>query len=139
MRNPLPIDAAILNTFPAVDERQVDDLLAAGLSSLGKKIVVLDDDPTGVQTVHNISVYTDWKPADLAEAFAEPNSLFFILTNSRGFIRSETTNAHQEIARNLVAVSRQVGIEFILISRSDSTCGVTTRSRRRHSKRKSRD
>lgn len=121
MRNFPPIDAAILNTFPAVDERQVDELLAAGLSSLGKKIVVLDDDPTGVQTVHNISVYTDWKPAALAEAFAEPNSLFFILTNSRGFIRSETVSAHQEIARNLVAVSRQTSTDFILISRSDST------------------
>ena len=24
------------------------------------KLVVLDDDPTGVQTVHDVYVYTDW-------------------------------------------------------------------------------
>ena len=121
MRMINPIDASILNTFPSIDEKRVDDLLCAGLATLRKKIIVLDDDPTGVQTVHNISVYTDWKEETLAEGFAEDRSMFFVLTNSRGFIQEQTIRAHQEIARNVVAVSQQVGMDFLLISRSDST------------------
>ena len=35
-------------------------MLKNELADLNKKIIVLDDDPTGVQTVHGISVYTDW-------------------------------------------------------------------------------
>ena len=58
----LPIlDASVIDTFPRPDELYVDGLLAGELAGLGKKIVVLDDDPTGVQTVHDISVYTGWE------------------------------------------------------------------------------
>ena len=40
------------------------------------KIVVLDDDPTGIQTVHDVYVYTDWELSTLREAFQE-NVLYF--------------------------------------------------------------
>jgi hypothetical protein len=50
------------------DVQQIDRLLAAELASQGKKIVVLDDDPTGVQTVHAVSVYTSWDE----EAWKQP-------------------------------------------------------------------
>ena len=55
----MALDAKILKTFPSVDETAVDALLQAEIAKNQKKIVVLDDDPTGVQTVHDISVYTD--------------------------------------------------------------------------------
>src|SRR3712207_8076540 len=38
-----------------IDEAAVDELLAEEIAKNNKKIVVLDDDPTGVQTVHDIS------------------------------------------------------------------------------------
>ena len=69
----------------APDETKVDRLLAKELQNFNKKIIVLDDDPTGVQTVHGISVYTDWTAESIEAGFAEENSMFFILTNSRGF------------------------------------------------------
>ena len=56
-----PLSLDILSTFNAVDEEKVNELLKAELEKLNKKIVVLDDDPTGVQTVHDINVYTDWE------------------------------------------------------------------------------
>ena len=34
-----------------------------------RKIIVLDDDPTGVQTVHDIDVLTQWDKPLLQEAF----------------------------------------------------------------------
>lgn len=42
----------------------------------GRKIIVLDDDPTGVQTVHDIDVLTQWDEALLREAFDSPETLF---------------------------------------------------------------
>lgn len=115
------IDASILNSFKSVDEKAVTNQLNEALKTLNKKVVVLDDDPTGVQTVHDISVYTDWSEDSIQKGFAEDNSMFFILTNSRGLTVEETTVVHQEIAERILAVSQKTGKEFILISRSDST------------------
>lgn len=85
------------------------------------KVVVLDDDPTGVQTVHGVSVYTDWSLPSLRQAFSEEQALFFILTNSRGLVAEDSKRLHREIAENLAAVSRETGRDFQLVSRSDST------------------
>lgn len=121
MKDVLPLDASVLGTFPVADEKEIDALLAKELADLRRKIIVLDDDPTGVQTVHDISVYTDWEKETLMKAFSEKNRMFFILTNSRSFIREQTAQAHRAIARNLVDASKESGKDFILISRSDST------------------
>ena len=116
---PLPVE--ILTTFPAVDEAKVDALLKEELKKLTPKIVVLDDDPTGVQTVHDISVYTDWTVDTLVQGFEEPGSMFFVLTNSRGMTVPQSTAAHKEIAQNVFDAAQKTGKEYILISRSDST------------------
>lgn len=110
-----------LDTLPALRGFEPDRELEERLADFHKKIVVLDDDPTGVQTVHDISVYTDWTADSLRAAFAESNNLFFVLTNSRGFTESETVAVHETIAQNLAAVAEETGKDFVVISRSDST------------------
>lgn len=113
--------ADILNRYPKVDETDVDELLQQEIQKNDKKIVVLDDDPTGVQTVHDISVYTDWSHDSLRKGFEEENKLFYILTNSRGLTSEETRRIHEEIAKVVDDVSRETGQSYIFISRSDST------------------
>ena len=49
------------------------------------KIVVLDDDPTGTQTVHGIPVLTEWSVPSLVAELAAPGPCFYLLTNSRAF------------------------------------------------------
>ncbi len=89
------------------------------------QILVLDDDPTGVQTVHGISVVTDWQRETLQDALEETLSgkerMFFVLTNSRSFTAERTTRAHEEIARNAWAAARETGARLLVISRGDST------------------
>lgn len=111
----------VFNRIPAVKADVAQDLLEQELRDLGKKIIVLDDDPTGVQTVHGISVYTDWTLESIEKGFLEKNSMFFLLTNSRGFTACETKNAHKEIASNVLRVAKKLNKEFIIISRGDST------------------
>ena len=95
--------------------------LTEALNSLNRKIVVLDDDPTGVQTVHDVYVYTRWDKEILTEAFRAPERMFFSLTNSRGLTAPESRAQQREIAENLAAVSAETGTDFILLSRGDST------------------
>ena len=91
------------------------------LSKLQRKVVVLDDDPTGIQTVHDVYVYTKWDRQTMKEAFEEDEKMFFILTNSRGLTEEESKKQHREIARNLAWSAKETGQDFILISRGDST------------------
>ena len=115
------ISAAELSSYPEADIETVDNLLLEEIQRNHKKIIVLDDDPTGVQTVHDISVYTDWSEESVKAGFAEENSLFYILTNSRGLTDGETTKVHQDIAAVVSKVSQERDQDFVMISRCDST------------------
>lgn len=114
--------AETLANLPALPDAQVvDDLLFEELRQFKHKIIVLDDDPTGVQTVHGVSVYTDWTAESIEAGFKEEQPMFFILTNSRGFTSEETRQVHEDIAATIQQVSDQLHQPFILISRGDST------------------
>ena len=115
------ISADILNKYQLPDVEEVNRLLTEEAESSCLKIVVLDDDPTGVQTVHDVSVYTDWSVESMKEGFAEKNKLFFVLTNSRGFTEEETIKAHREIVNNVQIAADQTGMKYCIINRSDST------------------
>jgi len=99
------------------------------------KLVVLDDDPTGTQTVYDVPVLTTWDVDSLRAEFARPGHCFYILTNSRSLTPDKAVALNREIARNLrEAVWRAGGYDaepaharqlccqaFTLVSRSDST------------------
>jgi len=111
----------VLNGFPPIDEEKADALLAGELARDHHKLVVLDDDPTGTQTVHNVSVYTGWDMDSIRAGFAEDSRLFFVLTNSRAMTERQTAAVHREIVRTVAAVSRECGKPYLILSRSDST------------------
>ncbi|MCM3172321.1 four-carbon acid sugar kinase family protein [Paenibacillus sp. MER 99-2] len=111
----------VFSRIPSPDTNLIHGMINQKLQHFNRKIIVLDDDPTGVQTVHGISVYTDWSVDSIDRGFQEDNSMFFILTNSRGFTATETTKAHQEIAANIVEAAKRNNREFTIISRGDST------------------
>ncbi len=116
-----PRSCSILSSYPLPDTQALERALREEVEKNRRKIVVLDDDPTGVQTVHDIYVYTDWTLDSLRRAFAAPERLFYILTNSRSFTEEETAKAHTEIARRVDQVAKETGMEYLMISRSDST------------------
>lgn len=117
----MTLNAEILNSYKKIDTAAVDQLLNAEIEQNNIKIVVLDDDPTGVQTVHDISVYTGWDYESLKQGFEEDKPLFYILTNSRGLTVEETTVVHKDIANAVDVVAKELGKDYIFISRSDST------------------
>jgi uncharacterized protein YgbK (DUF1537 family) len=89
--------------------------------SAGPKIAVLDDDPTGTQTVHGVPVLTTWSVEDLRWALEQPSPTFYALTNSRSLPEDEATALNREAASNLAAAAKQAGTDFVVTSRGDST------------------
>ncbi len=116
-----PLLTQTLPEHSAQDPTLIRAVLQSRLKELDRKIIVLDDDPTGMQAVHGVSIYTDWDISAIRQGFAEKGEMFFVLTNSRSFTRARAEQVHREIARNIVAVSRECGRKYIIISRSDST------------------
>lgn len=117
----MSLSAEVLTSYKKIDEAAVDELLNKEIAANNKKIVVLDDDPTGVQTVHDVSVYTNWDKESIRQGFKEENNLFYVLTNSRGFTAEQTARAHREIAAVVDEAAKESGKEYLFISRSDST------------------
>ncbi len=90
------------------------------------KIVAIDDDPTGSQTVHSCLLLTRWDVDTLSEALLDDAPLFFVLSNTRGMGAAQAADVTREICRNLHrAVDRleRAGtpIKLVVVSRSDST------------------
>jgi uncharacterized protein YgbK (DUF1537 family) len=90
------------------------------------KIIVIDDDPTGSQTVHSCLLLTRWDEGTLINALHDESPLFFILSNTRGMDAARATEVTREICVNLKRALEQLSrqgenINPIVVSRSDST------------------
>lgn len=86
------------------------------------KIIVLDDDPTGSQTVHSCLLLMQWDVETLKQGLLDSSPLFFILTNTRALAPDSAAQVTREVCQNLKAAIGAVGVEhFLVVSRSDST------------------
>ena len=85
------------------------------------KIVVLDDDPTGIQTVHGCYLVTQWDQEKLETALNDDINFFYVLTNSRGKNREEAKRDITEIVTRLLEINKYYGYKIVFICRSDST------------------
>lgn len=101
--------------------RVVENLLGNLQKESRKLFVVIDDDPTGGQTVHDIMVYTSWEKEVILNAFQTVEFMFYIMTNSRSMTQTETAAVHKQIMESLNEASELTGREYEVISRGDST------------------
>ena len=87
------------------------------------KFVVIDDDPTGSQTVNDCLLLLKWDYSTLIKGFESQSNLFFILANTRSLSENDAKLRIEEICKNLknVIASESYAEEFIFISRGDST------------------
>ena len=112
-------EAAVLKGLPPV--REVSAAEVAARISGGPRLVVLDDDPTGTQTVADVPVLTSWTVDDLRWALRQDSAVFFVLTNTRSLSAEEAAARNREVVRALHAASAAEGTGYVLASRGDST------------------
>jgi len=108
-----PDEAAHRQPFPEIGERRL-------------KIVVLDDDPTGSQTLHGCPLLLRWDPVALAEGLRQPSPFLFLLANTRAQAPADAAAWVGQICGALVpalAAAQAEGVidAALLVSRGDST------------------
>ncbi|RZM82561.1 four-carbon acid sugar kinase family protein [Leptolyngbya iicbica] len=86
------------------------------------KIIALDDDPTGSQTVHSCLLLLQWDVETLVLGLKDDSPLMFVLTNTRALSPEQAEAVTREVCQNLKVAIPQAGVEeFLVVSRSDST------------------
>jgi uncharacterized protein YgbK (DUF1537 family) len=111
----------LLNSLPLEWPNDLRPIIQSRVMESNTKIIVLDDDPTGTQTVHDVSVCTEWSKASLVRILIESDPVTYILTNSRSVPIFQAREMNRAIAMNLKYASMATGRDFVVISRSDST------------------
>lgn len=97
---------------------QISELLSTASLS---RLVVLDDDPTGTQTCHDIAVLTVWDIPTLQAELQQPSPGFFILTNSRALPPLEAEKLIRTICENVQQAANLAGTTVDIVLRGDST------------------
>src|SRR5258708_36610192 len=82
-----------------------------------RELVVIDDDPTGTQTVHDIELFTTWHRQMLAEPLQNEPRLFYLLPNSRSMPEAAAVQLNNETAHHLPALSAKPRYVFVAASR----------------------
>jgi uncharacterized protein YgbK (DUF1537 family) len=95
--------------------------IRASRAAEGRRTVVLDDDPTGSQSVHDVDVVTVLDPAEYARALTEPGATCFVLTNSRSLAEEDAVRLTAQVAGDVLGIMAGLSAPVDLVSRSDST------------------
>jgi uncharacterized protein YgbK (DUF1537 family) len=100
----------------------LQDEIKSILKSKNIKIVVLDDDPTGIQTVHGCLLLTEWDKDNLEKAFDHESPVFYILTNTRSMTGDDASTITRQVMKAVIETNQNIGkYKLLFISRSDST------------------
>jgi uncharacterized protein YgbK (DUF1537 family) len=110
-----------IDALPLIPATDLKPTIQAELVASNKVIIVLDDDPTGTQTIHNIPVLTVWDENSIAAEIERGTKILFILTNSRSMTVDLADALNTEIGESIDQVFKKLDKEYIIISRSDST------------------
>lgn len=108
-----------MTTWPAVRQVPPDNVLH--LLPRARRVAVLDDDPTGTQTVLDVPVLTCWNVADIVWALDQPTAGFFVLTNTRSLPPDQAAARNREVVRACLEAADCSGVELAFASRGDST------------------
>ncbi len=96
-------------------------LIRARIAASRTRVVVIDDDPTGTQTVHGVRVLLSWPVRALRSLLAGGDPLFYLCTNSRSLEARAAARVSVTVGRALRSAARRERVTVALLSRSDST------------------
>jgi uncharacterized protein YgbK (DUF1537 family) len=119
-----PPDRSLTATLAELPPEWPDDPLPAIRAAVGaanQMLVVLDDDPTGTQSVHSIRVLTRWTIDALRAELESEAPAVYLLTNSRSMPLAQAQALNAEIGRNIQAATQPSTRRPVVVSRSDST------------------
>ena len=121
----IPLERLLADQPPVLD---VGDSLEQ--VQQGRRVVLLDDDPTGTQTIADLPVLTSWSVADLQWALQQPTTGFFVLTNTRSLSETDAAERNRQVVDALHQAAEASRSRTCWRAAATPPCGVTSRSRR---------
>jgi len=112
--------AALLEGMPPGRKVSADEVAGLARSAV-RVLIVLDDDPTGTQSVASLPVLLNWTPDSLRWALSQGAPAVYVMTNTRSLSASDAGRRTQEVARAAMSAAERVGVRVDFVSRSDST------------------
>src|SRR5688500_1857949 len=111
MRAPMPNPSVDPPALPPVRvEPDARERIRRAHAASGRRIAVLDDDPTGSQTVHGVTVVTVVDIEAIAAALDGPGSTCFILTNTRSMSESDAVAVNARVGRMLFELGGRLDV-----------------------------
>lgn len=95
--------------------------IQAARTERSRRLVVLDDDPTGTQSVADLPVLNAWTVDDLEWALGTGADAVYVMTNSRSLAPEDAAARNREVVEASLAAAGRLGIDVDFVSRSDST------------------
>src|SRR5580698_5436678 len=80
----------------------------------GRRFVVLDDDPTGTQSIADLPVLTSWSVADLQWALQQPTTAFFVLTNTRSLSETDAAERNRQVVDALHQAATLEDVSYVI-------------------------
>ncbi|MDU5842686.1 MAG: four-carbon acid sugar kinase family protein, partial [Cutibacterium avidum] len=112
--------AELLDGMPPARELTAADVVEARTRANDTTTyVVLDDDPTGTQSVADLPVLTHWEVEDFRWAFSSGKPAVYVMTNSRSLAPDDAARVNREVVAAALEASQGHPVAFV--SRSDST------------------
>lgn len=110
--------------LPEPSQAAVEDArreVRAGFATRRERLFVVDDDPTGSQTVADVPLLLRFDESDLAWASQTGSDVVFALTNSRSLEEGEAVAINERLGARIQALAGATGFAARVLSRSDST------------------
>ncbi|MWV49103.1 hypothetical protein GRS96_07410 [Rathayibacter sp. VKM Ac-2803] len=95
--------------------------VAAEVARSRRVLVVLDDDPTGTQSVSDLPVLTSWDTDDFLWAFERDAAAVYVLTNTRSLDPGSAAARNREVVAHASAAAAELDLAIGFVSRGDST------------------
>ena len=73
------------------------DIVAALAASSDRVLVVLDDDPTGTQSVADLPVLMSWTPSSMEWALRQGKPAVYVMTNSRSLAPNDAAERNRQV------------------------------------------
>ena len=96
--HPVPLKAT-LDSLPPPWPQELLPQIRSILAETPSMLFVLDDDPTGAQTVHNASFLTEWSLDVLLSEYHQPEKVTFLLPHTRAKTEAEAVEINTKLGR----------------------------------------
>lgn len=107
--------------YPRHDGSAWRDRIRLLLAERRIRIAVIDDDPTGIQTVHGCLLLTEFSTESVRTALTDSEPFFYLLVNSRAMTEEAARKVVREAVEAVIEANRELGYSLLFVSRSDST------------------